>query len=204
MPPSSAYEKTALCLINGVKNDIQEISQKLTHHRLAGLSLGADDIRVAVGNQHKRTGAAYNRQIGFRIVSGFRACANHGENLIHENQEQCRHQHPDGNTAPHTERADLFCVVSPSLAQGAGDHRGTADAEDCSHGHEQQENRRGKGDCRHLQIVMGLPDEKGIRHSTMSIAAIAGSAFCKTALRIGAFAKTSIDLLSSITSSEIQ
>lgn len=58
-----------------------------------------------------------------------------------------------------------------------------------------------------MQIVMGLPDEKGVRQiviSTMSIAAIADSAFYKTALRIGAFAKTSIDLLSSITSSEIQ
>ena len=93
---------------NGVKNDIQEISQKLPHHRLAGLPLGADDVGVAVGNQDKRAGAAHDRQIGFCIVPGFRACADHGENLIHEDQEQRRHQHPDGNTAPHTERADLF------------------------------------------------------------------------------------------------
>ena len=39
-----------------------------------------------------------------------------------EKREQYRHQHSDSNTAPHTERADLFCVVLPSFAQGAGDH----------------------------------------------------------------------------------
>ena len=148
---------------NGVKNDIQEISQKLPNHRLAGLSLGTNDIRVAVGDQDKRTGAAYNRQIGSRIVPGFRACADQRKDLIHENQEQRRHQHSDSNTTPHTERADLFCIVLPSFAQGAGDHRGAADTEDRSHGHKQQENRRGKGNCRHLQIVMGLPDKERVR-----------------------------------------
>ena len=35
---------------DGVKNDIQEISQKLPHHRLAGLPLGADDVGVAAGD----------------------------------------------------------------------------------------------------------------------------------------------------------
>ena len=83
--------------------------------------------------------------------------------MIHEDQKQYRHENAHTHAAPHTERADLFCVVSPPLTQGAGDHRGAADAEDCPHGHEQQENRRGKGDCHHLQIVMGLPDEKGVR-----------------------------------------
>ena len=97
------------------------------------------------------------------IVPRFRACADQGKDLIHENQEQRSHEDARTDTALHAERADLFCVVLSTFAQGAGDHRGAADAKHRSYGHEQQENRRGKGDCRHLQIVMGLPDEERIR-----------------------------------------
>ena len=93
---------------DGVKNDIRQVSDNLTHHCLAGLSFGADDIGVAVGDQNKRTEAAHNHQIGFRIVPGFRTCADQRKDLIHENQEQCRHKDAHTYAAPHTERADLF------------------------------------------------------------------------------------------------
>ena len=46
---------------NGVKNDIQEIFQKLTHHRLAGLSLGADDIGVVSSNYNSTLSFCFER-----------------------------------------------------------------------------------------------------------------------------------------------
>ena len=72
------------------------------------------------------------------------------------------------NDKPRTERGDRPAREDrrenrAPRAERAGDDRSAADTEHRSHGHEQQENRRGKGDCRHLQIIMGLPDEKGVR-----------------------------------------
>ena len=39
----------------GIQDYIEQISQNLTHHRLIGLALRPEDIRVAVGDQNERT-----------------------------------------------------------------------------------------------------------------------------------------------------
>ena len=95
----------------------------------AGLSFRTDDIGVAVGDEYKGAGAAHDGQIVFCIGPCFGADTDEGEDRVHKEQEQGRHQNAYAHTAPHTERADLFCIVIPAFAQGTGDHRSTADAE---------------------------------------------------------------------------
>ena len=46
---------------------------------------------------------------------------------------------------------------------GPGNHRGASDAENRAHRHEDQKHRLRQGHSRHLQIVVGLADEKRIR-----------------------------------------
>ena len=128
----------------------------------AGLPFRTDDIGVAVGDEYKGAGAAHDGQIVFCIGPCFGADTDEGEDRVHKEQEQGRHQNAYAHTAPHTERADLFGVVIPAFAQGTGDHRSAADAEHRSYRHKQQKDRRGKGDRSHLQVVVGLPDEKSV------------------------------------------
>ena len=145
--------------------------------------LCADNIRIAACNENKGPGKADNDEIGFCILPCVCAGAYQNQNLIHKEQEKGRHDNSHHDTAPHTERTHCSGIFFPSFTHGPGDDGSSTDAENGSYCRKQQEHRRRQRNSSHLQIIISLADKESV---------------CNTALRTGAFSKTSIDLFESM------
>lgn len=148
---------------DGIQHHVGQVANDLPHHRLGGFALSANDVVIAVGDQYKRPAEGDYGQICFGRFPGIGACAHQRQNSVHKDQKQGGQDHAYHHAAPHTEGAYLLCVVRLSLTHGPGDHRGAADAKDGAHGHEHQKHRRRQRYRRDQNVVMRLPDEKGVR-----------------------------------------